>query len=156
MLRHFVEDQIAPQDARYEVGREGIEVFYVLRGFLEFAVVNTARDQQRASDGRSWVRLALAVVVGLVVIHAGGVAQLAALGGDVAGAVAIGSVPFLLNDLPKLALAALLIRRCIVHAALNTSIGGALIAPRAAIKPLVQTRMTPAASPLAHSIGLNS
>ncbi len=32
-----------------------------------------------AADGRSWVRLAAAVVVGLVVIHAGGVAQLAVL-----------------------------------------------------------------------------
>ena len=64
-----------------------------------------------AAEGRSWLRLGLAVVLGTVVIHAGGVAQLAALGGDVSGAIAIGSVPFLVNDLPKLAFAALLIRK---------------------------------------------
>ena len=64
-----------------------------------------------AAGGRSWGRVAIAVVVGLVVIHAGGVAQLAALGGDMATAVRLGSLPFLANDLIKLFLAALLIRR---------------------------------------------
>jgi biotin transport system substrate-specific component len=64
-----------------------------------------------ARDGRSWLRVAVAVVVGLVVIHAGGVAQLAVLGGDIGTALRLGSVPFLANDVIKLALAALLIRK---------------------------------------------
>jgi biotin transport system substrate-specific component len=64
-----------------------------------------------ARDGRSWLRVAVAVVVGLVVIHAGGVAQLAVLGGDMGTALRLGSVPFLANDVIKLALAALLLRR---------------------------------------------
>jgi biotin transport system substrate-specific component len=64
-----------------------------------------------ARDGRSWLRVAVAVVVGLVVIHAGGVAQLAVLGGDMGTALRLGSVPFLANDVVKLALAALLLRK---------------------------------------------
>lgn len=94
------------------MGAPGIaRLFGPTGGYLLAYPLAAALTGLVAADGRSWVRLALAVVVGLVVIHAGGVAQLAALGGDVAGAVAIGSVPFLLNDLPKLALAALLIRK---------------------------------------------
>ncbi len=59
----------------------------------------------------SWLRVAAAVVVGLVVIHTGGVAQLAVLGGDVGTALRLGSLPFLANDLIKLALVALLLRK---------------------------------------------
>ena len=94
------------------MGAPGIaRLFGPTGGYLLAYPLAAALTGLIAADGRSWVRLALAVVVGLVVIHAGGVAQLAALDGDVAGAVKIGSVPFLLNDLPKLALAALLIRK---------------------------------------------
>ena len=64
-----------------------------------------------ARNGGSWLRVAAAVVVGLVVIHTGGVAQLAILGGDMGTALRLGSLPFLANDLIKLALAALLIRK---------------------------------------------
>jgi biotin transport system substrate-specific component len=61
--------------------------------------------------GRSWARLALAVVVGLVTIHAGGVSHLMVLGGNASEALRLGSLPFLVNDLLKLAFAALIIQR---------------------------------------------
>ncbi|HEX9729567.1 MAG TPA: biotin transporter BioY [Gemmatimonadales bacterium] len=62
-------------------------------------------------DARSWLRLGLGLVGGTLVIHAGGVAQLAILGGDLAIAIRAGSLPFLVGDLVKLAVAGLLIRR---------------------------------------------
>jgi biotin transport system substrate-specific component len=61
--------------------------------------------------GRSWPRLLGAACAGLVVIHAGGVAQLAALGGDLSVAMRLGSVPFLVGDILKVLLACLVIRR---------------------------------------------
>lgn len=64
-----------------------------------------------AADPRHWGRLALGLVAGLVAIHAGGVAQLAILTGDVSAALALGSVPFLLGDLLKLLVAGLIVRR---------------------------------------------
>lgn len=63
------------------------------------------------SGGRSWPRLLAGTLAGLVVIHAGGVAQLAALGGDLSIALRLGSFPFLLGDLVKVLLACLVIRR---------------------------------------------
>jgi biotin transport system substrate-specific component len=48
----------------------------------------------------------LACAVGMVVIHAGGVAQLAVLGGSPVAAVRAGFVPFLTGDLLKVGLAA--------------------------------------------------
>jgi biotin transport system substrate-specific component len=61
--------------------------------------------------GRAIGWLALAMVAGLVVIHAGGVAQLVVLSGDLSTALAIGSVPFLLLDVVKLVIAGLVVRR---------------------------------------------
>ncbi len=58
-----------------------------------------------------WARLAVGLVLATVTIHAGGVAQLAILGGDLAVALGIGSVPFLLGDVAKLLLAGLVIGR---------------------------------------------
>jgi biotin transport system substrate-specific component len=52
------------------------------------------------------LRVLLACAAGMVVIHAGGVAQLAVLGGDPATAFRIGFVPFLTGDLLKVGLAA--------------------------------------------------
>jgi biotin transport system substrate-specific component len=52
------------------------------------------------------VRALLACAVGMVVIHVGGTAQLAALGGDAGAAYRIGFVPFLTGDLLKIGLAA--------------------------------------------------
>lgn len=58
---------------------------------------------------RSVLRVLLAAALGMVVIHLGGVAQLALLGRDPALAVRIGFVPFLTGDLLKVGLAAALI-----------------------------------------------
>ena len=55
------------------------------------------------------IRVLLACAVGMVVIHVGGVAQLALLGGDTSLAFRVGFVPFLTGDLIKLGLAAMLI-----------------------------------------------
>ena len=63
------------------------------------------------AGGRSAGKVALAVVVGLVVIHMGGVAQLAALGLNISEAIRLGSLPFLASDLIKLAFAGLLIHK---------------------------------------------
>ena len=55
------------------------------------------------------LRVLLACAVGMVVIHVGGVAQLALLGGDPALAFRLGFIPFLTGDLIKVGLAAVLI-----------------------------------------------
>jgi biotin transport system substrate-specific component len=57
----------------------------------------------------SVLRGLLACALGMVIIHVGGVAQLALLGGDPALAMRIGFVPFLTGDLLKVGLAAALI-----------------------------------------------
>jgi biotin transport system substrate-specific component len=51
-------------------------------------------------------RVLFACAIGMVIIHVGGVAQLALLGGDPATAFRIGFVPFLTGDLVKVGLAA--------------------------------------------------
>ena len=58
---------------------------------------------------RSVLRVLLACAAGMVVIHLGGVAQLALLGGDPAAALRVGFVPFLTGDLLKVGLAAAVI-----------------------------------------------
>jgi biotin transport system substrate-specific component len=62
-----------------------------------------------AGDRRSVARVLGACALGMVVIHAGGVAQLAVLGGDPATAFRVGFVPFLTGDLIKVGLAAAVI-----------------------------------------------
>ena len=52
-----------------------------------------------------WGRVALGVLFGLVLIHLGGLAQLAILTGNLEGAARLGTLPFLLGDLGKLAVA---------------------------------------------------
>ena len=51
-----------------------------------------------------WLRAAIAVFTGLVLIHLGGLAQLAILTGNLSAAAGFGTVPFLLGDLIKLAI----------------------------------------------------
>jgi biotin transport system substrate-specific component len=58
---------------------------------------------------RSALRVLLACALGMTIIHIGGVAQLALLGGDPALAFRVGFVPFLTGDLLKVGLAAALI-----------------------------------------------
>jgi biotin transport system substrate-specific component len=60
---------------------------------------------------RRWGRLAVALVAGTLMIHVGGVAQLAVLGGDPATAWRLGSLPFLLGDFAKLLFAGLIVGR---------------------------------------------
>jgi biotin transport system substrate-specific component len=55
------------------------------------------------------LRVLLACALGMVIIHAGGVAQLALLGGDPSLAMRVGFIPFLTGDLLKVGLAAALI-----------------------------------------------
>jgi biotin transport system substrate-specific component len=50
-----------------------------------------------------WSRVAVGVLLGLMLIHVGGLAQLAILTGDMSAAARFGTVPFLLGDLIKLA-----------------------------------------------------
>jgi biotin transport system substrate-specific component len=55
------------------------------------------------------LRVLLSCALGMVIIHAGGVAQLALLGGNPLMAFRVGFVPFLTGDLIKVGLAAALI-----------------------------------------------
>jgi biotin transport system substrate-specific component len=57
----------------------------------------------------SVLRVLLACALGMVIIHIGGVAQLAMLGGDPATAFRVGFLPFLTGDLLKIGLAAAVI-----------------------------------------------
>ena len=56
-------------------------------------------------------RLAAGFLLALVVIHAGGIAQLAILGGDMAVAWRVGSLPFLAGDVAKILLAGVVVGR---------------------------------------------
>ncbi|MBA3498532.1 MAG: biotin transporter BioY [Gemmatimonadales bacterium] len=62
-----------------------------------------------AGSSAGVLRVLLACAMGMVVIHTGGVAQLALLGGDPALAFRVGFVPFLTGDLLKVGLAAAVI-----------------------------------------------
>jgi biotin transport system substrate-specific component len=89
---------------------------YLLALPLAAAVVGVA-----ARGPRRWARLGAGLVLALAVIYAGGVAQLAILGGDLGIAWRMGSLPFILGDLAKLVVAGLLIGRLAppVHRALR-------------------------------------
>ena len=76
-----------------------------MTGILTSAVLG----HTRLLDAAGVLRVLLACAVGMVVIHVGGVAQLALLGGDPASAFRMGFVPFLTGDLVKVGLAAVLI-----------------------------------------------
>jgi biotin transport system substrate-specific component len=71
------------------------------------AAAITGRLASPAPD--SILRVLLACAVGMVIIHAGGVSQLAALGGDPGLAFRVGFFPFLTGDLLKVGLAAAVI-----------------------------------------------
>lgn len=63
-----------------------------------------------AGDGGQFVRLALATLAGLVLIHLGGLAQLLVLTGSLSRAAQFGTLPFLLGDCLKMVLAVLILR----------------------------------------------
>ena len=61
-------------------------------------------------DGARTARIALAGLAGLALIHLGGLAQLLILTGSAAQAARLGTLPFLVGDLGKLAIAVLVLR----------------------------------------------
>ncbi len=84
----------------------GYLLAYPIAAYAVGAIVPPLRSVERGSGGedtgRRWTRVALGVFVGLVLIHLGGLAQLAILTGDVSAAARLGTWPFLLGDLLKL------------------------------------------------------
>ena len=58
----------------------------------------------RLADVPTWRRVTVAVVAGLVLIHLGGLAQMAIITGSASGAARLATWPFLLGDLIKLAI----------------------------------------------------
>lgn len=79
-------------------------------GYLLAYPVAAAAVGRIATTHAGIARLALATLVGLVLIHLGGLAQLAILTGDLSTAARFGTIPFLLVDLLKLLLAVLVLR----------------------------------------------
>jgi biotin transport system substrate-specific component len=76
---------------------------------LAFPIAAAVTGALAGQVSRSPLRVLLACALGMVIIHAGGVAQLALLGGDPALAMRVGFIPFLTGDLLKVGLAAALI-----------------------------------------------
>jgi biotin transport system substrate-specific component len=70
------------------------------------ALVRTKREPERSA---SPLRVLVACALGMALIHIGGVAQLAWLGGDPALAFRVGFVPFFTGDLLKVGLASAVI-----------------------------------------------
>ncbi len=58
-----------------------------------------------------WRGAALGPLLGMLAVHAGGVAQLLVLTGSARAALALGTVPFVTGDLLKVVIAALILRR---------------------------------------------
>jgi biotin transport system substrate-specific component len=76
---------------------------------LAFPVAAGVTGALAGRNLRSPLRVLLACALGMVLIHAGGVAQLAVLGGNPSLAMRVGFVPFLTGDLLKVGLAAAVI-----------------------------------------------
>ena len=64
-----------------------------------------------AADGRRWTRIVVGVFLGIVLIHLGGLAQLMIITRSAGQAARFGTLPFLLGDLVKVAIAVLILRR---------------------------------------------
>jgi len=80
----------------------GYLLAYPIAAYAVGAIVPPRRSAERGSGGEDWTRVALAVLAGLVLIHLGGLAQLAILTGSISGAARLATWPFLLGDLIKL------------------------------------------------------
>jgi biotin transport system substrate-specific component len=76
---------------------------------LAFPVAAGVTGAIVSRNPRSVLRVLLACALGMAIIHIGGVAQLAFLGGDPRMAFRVGFLPFLTGDLIKVGLAAALI-----------------------------------------------
>lgn len=82
---------------------------YLLAFPVAAAITGALAGQTKEFTKTRIVRVLLACALGMVIIHLGGVAQLALLGGDPALALRVGFVPFLTGDFLKVGLAAALI-----------------------------------------------
>src|SRR6266481_6380047 len=80
----------------------GYLLAYPVAAYAVGAIVPPLRSVERGSGGEDWARVALGVFAGLVLIHVGGLAQLAILTGNLSAAARFGTWPFLLGDLLKL------------------------------------------------------
>ena len=81
----------------------GYLLAYPIAAYAVGALVPPRRNAERGSGGEDWARVALGVLAGVVLIHLGGLAQLAVLTGNLSAAARFGTVPFLLGDLLKIA-----------------------------------------------------
>ena len=79
---------------------------YLLAFPVAAAVVGGLTSMSGGAERLPVLRLLVALAAGIAVIHLGGVAHLALLGGDPATAFRVGLVPFLTGDLIKIGLAA--------------------------------------------------
>jgi biotin transport system substrate-specific component len=73
---------------------------------LAFPIAAGVTGALAGNPPRSVLRVLLACALGMVIIHVGGVSQLALLGGDPALAFRVGFLPFFTGDLLKVGLAA--------------------------------------------------
>ena len=79
-------------------------------GYLLAFPLAAAAVGYMAGDGRSTLRVAAGALGGMLLIHLGGLAQLALLTGSVKEAAVLGTWPFLLGDLGKVVAAIALLR----------------------------------------------
>ena len=87
----------------------GYLLAFPVAAFITGILTTPVPGPNRPLRAAAVLRVLLACAVGMVVIHVGGVAQLALLGGDPALAFRVGFIPFLTGDLIKVGLAAVLI-----------------------------------------------
>jgi biotin transport system substrate-specific component len=80
-------------------------------GYLLAYPVAAAVAGAVTARGGTWPRVVLAPALGILLIYAGGVAQLLVLTGSAAQAAALGAAPFVVADLAKIGVAALALRR---------------------------------------------
>ena len=76
-------------------------------GYLLAFPVAAAVVGRTVSDGSDIGKLALGLVLGALIIHAGGLVHLTVLSGDLSAAAGVASLPFVLSTLLKLILAGL-------------------------------------------------
>jgi len=83
----------------------GYLLAYPIAAYAVGAIIPPLRTERGpgGEDSGRWTRVGLAVLAGLVLIHLGGLAQLAILTGNLSAAARFGTVPFLLGDLLKIA-----------------------------------------------------
>ena len=93
----------------------GYLLAYPVAAALTGALAPAPRTREAAGGAAAELRhlaaLAAATFLGTVVVFAGGAAQLAILTGDLATAIRVGVVPFLVGDVVKVLLAVLVARR---------------------------------------------